>query len=226
MPTPSTSWSPPRTGTPTRSGTSSTTARSDPSPALGRPYAYAPTFDTDGSILYSDYVERDDGTHFNLYLDWDPRTNKGLLILKTPSDDVHGPIPGPDGRRAIMGEPGRPNVIVLPSAQGTKRKIILPAEASSFPWGQRWFAVHVGVEDNQFGVRPTDTMLLKPELRRTAPRARMGTAGLDAERHSPSRPEVRRPQPQRVGAARAPSSRMRSSHSASCPTSRSTAQPG
>lgn len=135
-----------------------------PIPGLDRPYAFSPTFEADGDILYSDYLERTPGQPgVNRFFEWDPPTGTRKLVLKTPSDDVFGPIAGPAGQRAIFGRPGKPNVILLPDPQGKERSIPVPAEASSFVWGERWLALFLSVDDKQYGFLPTDTILLDPE---------------------------------------------------------------
>lgn len=135
-----------------------------PIPGLGRPYAFSPTFETDGSILYSDYTEREPGdAGINRFFDWDPQTGKRKLLIKTPSDDVYGPVTGPMGQRAVLGQPGRPNVIVIEDADGGKRSIRVPEDTGGLIWGARWIALGFSVEDQKFGVLPTDLVLLDPE---------------------------------------------------------------
>lgn len=133
-----------------------------PIPGLGRPYAHTPIFDRDGSIFYEDEVGSLDDPVFR-YVDWDPRSGKKLVILKTRRDDLFGPIRGPDGRLTYIGGDDRDAELLFMDREGDRESLQLPTGSVNFFWGARWLALTLNAPDSRFGDKPTDLVLLDPD---------------------------------------------------------------
>lgn len=136
-----------------------------PVPGIGRLFAYAPVFTSDGGLLYQDFRVKGD-QDVNRYWRWDESTRKAVQLFRS-TEQLFGPFIGDssDERLAFVRNPGMlGNEIVLRNSDGTKpRSFAISEVMSGSSWGASLLALSVAAEGSKFGDTPSDLIFLNPK---------------------------------------------------------------
>jgi hypothetical protein len=128
-------------------------------PGLGRPHAYSPEFQPDGTMRYEDLGTGDAIVH--RYMSYDPETQKTTVLFKTKDDTASIAAAGPDGGfLSVVQAPNRDDQILVMDFDGKKRAITIAPQIGS-PVSGKGFIVS-SVYRHGPDVPATDTAVVNP----------------------------------------------------------------
>lgn len=132
-----------------------------PVPGLGRPFAYTPSLLAGGTVLFRDFVEREDKTVYR-YRIWNPAKDNTLTLF-TSTKPLFGLNAGPNGSVAmLLDNTATDAAIVTRDASGKQRTFPIGGDGSFMTWGRTYIAATLNAPDSQFGSKPTGLVLLDP----------------------------------------------------------------
>jgi len=127
-------------------------------PGLGRPNAFAPVFDRDGTLLFQQNTKNTSGAVVTQFFRYDERSGRKTLLLQG-DEHLSGPFALPDGFLAYsIDSPKR--TLLVKKGNRTIRSFPDPESATELMIGARLAAFELDAAGSNFGDKPTDTLLL------------------------------------------------------------------
>ncbi len=131
-----------------------------PVPGLGRPHAFSPEIQPDGTIRYEDGGPEDDEKILARYLSYDPASRRTKVLYKTSDDtfNVGSAVPGGRFLQVVHNESGNDRLIFV-GRDGSRRSYTIAPRITGPQVGRKLVAIGV-FSSPDVDAPKTDTVLL------------------------------------------------------------------